>query len=138
MATSFANQFVLNKGDQQLSLNSIGTGTNRPLSIDFKNFNIATLAALVQTDSLLVDGAVNGNVLIKNYRTQPTFTSDLTINNLSIFKDTLGNVTARVNNNTANVLMQTLLTGRGNDEKANGNCYIKPDNNNSYDFIILI
>ncbi len=134
-----ANQFVLNKGDQQLSLNSIGTGTNRPLSIDFKNFNIATLAAFVQTDSLLVDGAVNGNVLIKNYRTQPTFTSDLTINNLSIFKDTLGNVTARVNNNTANVFNANVaLTGRGNDVKANGNYYVKPDNNNSYDFNIDI
>ena len=48
-----ANQFALNKGDEQLSLNSIGTGTNGPLSIDFKNFNIATLAAFIQTDSLL-------------------------------------------------------------------------------------
>ena len=37
-----ANQFSLSKGIQQLSLNSVGSGVNRPLSIDFKNFKIAT------------------------------------------------------------------------------------------------
>ena len=134
-----ANQFILNKGDQQLSLNSVGAGTNRPLSIDFKNFHIATLAAFVQSDSLLVDGAVNGNILVKNYKTQPTFTSDLTVNDLSIFKDTLGNVTARVDNNTANIFNANVaLSGRGNDVKATGTYNVKPGNNSSYNFNIDI
>ncbi|MGI8582857.1 MAG: translocation/assembly module TamB domain-containing protein [Chitinophagaceae bacterium] len=134
-----ANQFVLNKGEEQLSINSIGTGTNLPFSIDFKSFKIATLTAFVQSDSLLVDGIVNGNVLVKNYKTQPTFTSDLTVNDLSIFKDTLGNVTAQVNNNTANVFNANIaLTGRGNDVKAGGNYFVKPDNKSSFDFNIDI
>lgn len=130
-----ANRFVLNKGGQQLSLNSIGSGTNRPLSIDFKNFDIATLTAFVQTDSLLVNGSVTGNALLKNFKTQPTFTSDLTINNLSIYKDTLGNITAQVNNTTANAYNANMvLTGRGNDVKASGVYYVKPGNNSSFDF----
>jgi hypothetical protein len=134
-----ANQFVLNKGDQQLSINSIGSGTNRPVSIDFKNFNIATLAAFVQSDSLLVNGAVNGNILLKNYKVQPTFTSDLTINDLSIYKDTLGNVTAQVSNTTQNVFnANVLLTGRGNDVKASGVYYLKPNNKSSFDFNVDI
>lgn len=134
-----ANQFVLNKGNQQMSINSIGSGANRPVSIDFKDFNIATLAAFVQTDSLLVNGAVNGNILLKNYKTQPTFTSDLTINDLSIYKDTLGNVTAQVNNTTANVFTaNVVLTGRGNDVKASGSYYVKPANNSSFDFTVDI
>ncbi len=41
-----ANQFILSKGAQLLSLNSVGSGTNRPLSVDFKNFNISTLTAI--------------------------------------------------------------------------------------------
>ncbi|HEY8688919.1 MAG TPA: translocation/assembly module TamB domain-containing protein, partial [Chitinophagaceae bacterium] len=130
-----ANQFVLSKDVQQLSLNSVGSGINRPLSIDFKNFKIATLTALVQSDSMLVDGELNGNVLLKDYKTQPTFTSDVVINNLSIYKDTLGNVTAHVINTTPNVYNANIvLTGRGNDMKASGVYYVKPGNNSSFDF----
>ena len=130
-----ANQFVLSKGVQQLSLNSVGSGINRPLSIDFKNFKIATLTALVQQDSMLVDGELNGNVLLKDYKTQPTFTSDVVINNLSIYKDTLGNVTAQVINTTPDVYKANIvLTGRGNDMKASGVYYLKPGNNSSFDF----
>lgn len=132
-----ANQFVLSKGVQSLSLNSVGSGTNRPLSIDFKNFSIATLAAFVQSDSLLVDGMVNGNATVSNFKTQPTFTSNLTVDNLTIFKDTLGNVTAQVNNTVANVFNANIaLTGRGNDVTATGSYYVKPGNNSSYDFNI--
>jgi predicted small secreted protein len=134
-----ANQFVLSKGVQQLSLNSVGGGSNRPLSIDFKNFKIATLTALIQTDSALVDGELNGNVLLKDYKTQPTFTSDLVINNLSIYKDTLGNVTAQVINTTPNVYNANIvLTGRGNDLKASGVYYVKPGNNSNFDFALDI
>jgi hypothetical protein len=134
-----ANQFTLSQGAQQLTLNSIGSGTNRPLSIDFKNFNISTLTALVQTDSLLVNGSVNGNVLVKNFKTQPVFTSDVTINNLSINRDTLGNVTAQVNNNTPNVYNANIvLTGRGNDMKASGVYYVRPNNKSSFDFTMDI
>ncbi|MDQ6756573.1 MAG: translocation/assembly module TamB domain-containing protein, partial [Bacteroidota bacterium] len=134
-----ANQFVLNKGTQELSMNSVGAGTNRPLSVDFKNFNISTLTAFLQTDSLLVDGAMNGNILLKNYKTQPTFTSNLTVNNLSIFKDTLGNVIAQINNNTANTFNANIaLSGRGNNVTATGNYFVKPGNNSNYDFNINI
>lgn len=134
-----ANQFILNRGEQQISLNSIGTGTNRPLSVDFKNFQIATLTAFVQSDSLLVNGTVNGNVVLKNYKVQPTFTSDLTINDLSIYKDTLGNVTARVSNSSPNVFNGTiLLSGRGNDVKATGVYNLKPDNKSSFDLNVDI
>lgn len=130
-----ANRFTLNKGGQQMTLNSVGSGTNRPLSIDFKNFHIATLTAFVQTDSLLIDGSLNGNVLVKNFKTQPVFTSDLTVSNLSIYKDTLGNLTAQVNNNTANTFNANLaLTGRGNDIVASGVYNVKPANNSTFDF----
>jgi Uncharacterized protein conserved in bacteria len=134
-----ANQFVLSQGNQQLSINSVGGGTNRPLSIDFTNFSIATLAAFVQSDSLLVNGLMNGNILLKNYKTQPTFTTDLTINDLSVNQDTMGNLTARVNNTVQNVFETHLhLTGHDNDVSADGNYYLKPANQSSFDFTLDI
>jgi translocation and assembly module TamB len=134
-----ANNFVLSQGSQQLSVNSVGTGANKPLRIDFKNFSIATLTGFVQTDSLLVNGLLNGNAVVKNIQTQPTFTTDLTVTDLSVYQDTLGNLTAKVNNNVANQFNANVsLKGRGNEVNIAGNYFVKPGNNSSYDFTVDI
>jgi translocation and assembly module TamB len=133
-----AHSFILNQGNQQLSLNSSGTGNNSPLQIDFKNFKIATLTGFVQSDSLLVNGLLNGNAIVKNLQAQPTFTTDLTVENLSVYQDTIGNFTAKVNNNVANTYHADLmLKDRGNDVSINGDYLVKPANS-SYDFIVNI
>ncbi|CAN5200985.1 translocation/assembly module TamB domain-containing protein [soil metagenome] len=132
-----ANDFNLNKGSEQLRINSIGSGTNLPLSVDFANFSIATITGFFQTDSLMFNGLMNGNVLVKNYKTQPAVTTDLTINDFSINKDTLGIVTAKINNNIANVFNTDIrLTGRGNDLSITGNYYLKPENKSNFNFLI--
>ncbi|MEP6615547.1 MAG: translocation/assembly module TamB domain-containing protein [Ginsengibacter sp.] len=134
-----ANQFVLSQGSQQLSINSLGAGTNRPLNIDFTNFSIATIAAFVQSDSMFVNGLMNGNILLKNYMTQPAFTTDLTVNDLSVNQDTLGNLVAKVNNNVQNVFETHLnLTGHDNEVNVDGNYFLKPANQSSFDFTLDI
>lgn len=134
-----ANNFIVMKGAEQLSLNSIGSGTNKPLSINFKDFNIATLTGFVQSDSLIVGGTLNGNATIKNIQTQPTFTSDLTVNDISIYKDTLGMLVANVNNTIANQYTANItLKGRGNEVNFTGDYYVKPDNNSSFNLTMNI
>jgi len=128
--------FVLSQDAQQLSVNSTGSGVNSPLQIDFKNFKIETLTAFVQTDSVMVNGLLNGNAVVKNIQTQPAFTTDLTVNDLSIYKDTIGNLTAKVNNNVANTYHADVsLTGFGNEVNVNGD-YVMKAKNSSYDFVI--
>jgi hypothetical protein len=86
-----------------------------------------------------VNGLVNGNILLKNYRTQPTFTTDLTVNDLSVNQDTIGNLTAKVNNNVQNVFEAHLaLTGHDNEMNVDGTYYLKPANKSSFDFIVDI
>ena len=96
-----AQNFDLSLGNQHLIINSLNSTANSPLQVDFNNFNIATLSAFVQSDSLLVDGILNGNVELRNLLQQPNFTTDLTLNNLAIKKDTIGDVNIKVNNNTS-------------------------------------
>lgn len=133
-----AHNFILTQGSQQISISSIGSGSNQPLRIDFNNFNLSTLAGFVQSDSLVVDGLLNGNAIVKNIQTQPTFTTDLTINNLSVYKDTLGDLNAKVNNKIAdNYHAAISLTGRGNEININGDYVVKPVNS-TYDFMIDI
>ncbi|KAA9040655.1 hypothetical protein FW778_01035 [Ginsengibacter hankyongi] len=133
-----AHNFVLSQNNQQLSLNSAGTDNNSPLQLNLKNFKIATLTGFVESDSLLVNGLLNGNAVVKNLQTQPTFTTDLTVENLSIYQDTIGNFTAKVNNNVASTYHADLtLKDRGNDVSINGDYMVKPTNS-SYNFIANI
>ena len=134
-----ANNFILSKGNEQLLINSIGSGSNRPVSIDFKTFELSTLTAFVQSDSTLVNGQLNGNVLLKNYMVQPSFTADLTVNNFSVNKDTLGNISAKINNNIANTFNTDItLTGHGNDVSLTGDYYLKPQNNSDFNFNLAV
>lgn len=131
-----AHNFVLSQKGQELSINSTGTEPNSPLQIDFKNFTIATLTGFVQSDSLIVNGLLNGNAVVKNIQTQPTFTTDLTVNDLSVYNDTLGNLTAKVNNNVANKYQADVsLKGHGNEVNINGDYIVDPANS-SYDFVV--
>lgn len=117
----FANQFILQKAGQQLSLQS-GTGSGaQPLTLQFTNFQLATLTGFLKSDSLLAGGSLNGAVTFQNLMQQPLFTSNLTISDLSLKQDTIGNINLQVNNTAENRYnINTTLTGRGNDIQVTG------------------
>ena len=134
-----AQNFDLSQGNQHLILNSQNNAANSPLEVRFSDFRLATISGFVQTDSLLVDGSLNGNVLLRDLTTQPNFTTDLTINNLAINQDTIGDVNAKIDNRTANTFATNVtITGRGNDVALTGNYYLKPQNNSNMDLNLAI
>jgi hypothetical protein len=111
-----ATNFVLQKGTQQLSIASLSGKSPSPLQVSFKDFRLATITGFIKSDSLVADGVINGNVTFKNLLEAPVFTSDLTINDLSMNKDTIGNAHFLVNTSdgiTYNA--NATITGRGND-----------------------
>lgn len=116
-----ANAFTLQKGLQQLSLQSEAGGDAQPLNVSFASFRLATITGFVKSDSLLVDGVMNGTVRFSNLMKQPLFTSNLTINDLSLKQDTIGNINLQVSNSTENkYVVNTTLTGKGNDVQITG------------------
>ena len=115
-----ANNFVLRKGDQQLSLQSAGSSRIQPLNVNFTNFRLSTITAFINSDSLFVDGAMNGIITFQNLLQQPVFTSDLTINDLSFKQDTVGNVAFQVRNSGNTYIANANITGRGNDVSLTG------------------
>jgi hypothetical protein len=115
-----ANNFVLQKGDQRLSIASFGSGNPPPLQVNFNNFRLATITGFIKADSTLVDGIMSGNVTFPNIMKQPVFTSDLTVANLSMRQDTLGDVRAQVNSSGNRYNTNIALTGRGNDVTITG------------------
>ncbi|MEJ7739058.1 MAG: translocation/assembly module TamB domain-containing protein [Chitinophagaceae bacterium] len=129
-----ARNFVLTRNNQQLSINSLSQESNSPMEVKFANFKIATLANFVVSDSLPVDGTINGQVILNDLTKQPTFTSNLTISDVKVKNDTIGSVNIQVNNTVQNTFAADVkITGHGNDVQLTGNYYVKPDNNSSFD-----
>ena len=102
--------------DQRLSINSPDSRGKQLLLVELSNFRLATITGFAGSDSLLADGVINGNMRLSNFLQQLNFTGDLTINDLSIQKDTVGNVTIHASSGGANRYnIESTLTGHGND-----------------------
>jgi hypothetical protein len=119
-----ANNFVLEKGGQQLSLQSTAQTGAPPLDVRFTNFQISTITGFIQPDTLFANGVINGTVTLRNMMQQPVFTSDLNIADLSFKQDTIGNVALKVNSDGNRYQTNANITGRGNDVALTG--YFEP------------
>ncbi len=118
------NNLSISQNGQSLIINSTSPSTSAPIKIDFNNFEISTITKIANQDSLLAGGEINGTALITNAVTNPVFTADLTIKDLTYKTDTLGNATIKVNNQQANAFAADIaLLGNGNDVKLSGLYY---------------
>lgn len=116
------NQFLvhhvsLRDSLQSLSLSSTDSTTRQPpLNIEFVDFNLATVSLVLERDSGLVRGVLNGNVALENLDEQMAFTSDLNIQNFTFAGSLVGDIDVRANNQTEDVYELTMeLTGNDND-----------------------
>lgn len=129
-----ASNFVLSKEGQQLSLNSASQNANAPLEARFTDFRLSTITAFVQSDSTLIDGNLNGSVTFSEILKDPIFKGHLTITDLSVKNDTVGNAEINVNNSTPNTYVaDATITGRGNDVRLNGKYYLNPGGTSNFD-----
>lgn len=125
--TISANNFVLRKDNQQLSINSADFKTGS-LDVKFSQFRLSTITAFLKTDSLLADGLLNGDLVVSNLMQIPSFTGRLKVDNFSMQKDTIGNIDLQVTAAAGNRHNTTAtITGRGNDVTMTG--YFIPGKN---------
>jgi hypothetical protein len=130
-----ANNFILQKNDQRLSLQSQG----QQLNVDFTNFQLSTITAMMKSDSLLVNGSMNGQMVFTNILKQPVFTSDLTINDLSMKGDTIGDAVLKVDNISGNRYnTNATITGRGNDISLTGSFAPQGENDIALDLDLAV
>ncbi|HLZ87605.1 MAG TPA: hypothetical protein VKQ52_10205, partial [Puia sp.] len=119
-----AHDLTISNNNDSLSLNSKGTTGTAPLDVRFGNFRLSTISRLANQDSVIADGILVGNAEVKNVTTNPVFTSDLKIQNLSYKSDTLGDLTLKVNNEKANAFSADIgLEGKNNDIAITGDYY---------------
>ena len=134
-----ASGFDLSKDDQHLIISNVVDANKSPLKVQFDNFRLGTITGFLQKDSLIADGTINGDILIKDIATQPNINADIGITNLSINRDTIGNLKATVNNNIQNTFDANVsLKGRNNEAILSGKYYLKPNDKSEMDINIDI
>ena len=124
IAGILVNNFAISQDGQSLTINSTQQTPNAPIKVDFNNFQIATITKIAHEDSIPVEGSINGNAVVKDVMKSPVFTSDLAINNLVYKRDTIGNLSVKVNNEQANTYAANIaLVGNNTDVEINGKYY---------------
>jgi hypothetical protein len=94
----YAKDFQFQFKDQSIALNSVGNGIGAPLKLEFNNFDINTITDIAKKDTLFADGIINGNIIVSDLKTRPTFTSDFRIANLAYQRNVFGNLVVKVDN----------------------------------------
>jgi len=117
-----AHNVMLRGAGQSLSLHSTDEKNQRsPLRIEFIDFDLAILSQVVERESGLLGGVLNGNIVLQNLEKQMAFTSDLTIKDFSFGQKLIGDVALRANNQTENVYEVNLnIAGNGNQISMRG------------------
>jgi hypothetical protein len=67
---------------------------------------------IVKKDEILMQGLINGNAVVENVMTKPTFTSDYKIDQFAFKGEPVGDITVKVDNKTDNLLNANVSINR--------------------------
>jgi hypothetical protein len=116
-----AVNFELTHNTNAIRINSQTDDPSSPIDVVFDNFRIETVSAMISKDTLLATGTINGEIVLSDLMSSPQFTSELTVDNFTFKRDTVGNLSINVDNLTQNTLQANVqLTGAGNDVEIAG------------------
>ncbi len=115
------NAFTLQYNNQELSILTDTAAQGYPLTAAFKDFRIATLASFVQSDSMQMDGVINGYATVKYLLQDMELQSEIGIKDFNMNGDTIGSLQANILNEQPGIFnIDAGLTDRGNDVKITG------------------
>jgi len=132
----YAQGIDISHEKELLSINSKTPTHNAPMSVDINNFRIANITGIISNpDTLLADGILSGTVDLNQISPDLMLAADLKVHNLTILNDTVGDLTAKAQSETANTINASVaITGYDNDVKLDGEYYLQPVDGNNFDF----
>lgn len=112
----YVNKFYLDHSGNELKIQSQNNQNNAPLHVDFVNFKMETILNMIKKEEFVMQGLINGSVVLDNVMVNPVFTSDLTIDKFAFGGEPIGDISLKVDNKTSNILSANMtLSGEGND-----------------------
>ena len=115
------HHLLMNHAESQINVASVHDQFNDDLNIAIKNFRMGDISRIVEKDSSLVKGNVDGNILLKRVNNTYGLVADATISNLVVHEIPIGNLTVKADNPTADKFnIGVKLVGPDNNLAANG------------------
>ena len=117
-----AHDVVLSDGSQRLSFVSTDSAALRPpLTMTFTDFHLSTLSRVVERDSGLIHGVLNGSIVLRPTGEHMAFSSDLGIHDLMVLHRPVGDVMLHVTKQAADVYDVNMnVSGNDNDIAVRG------------------
>jgi hypothetical protein len=114
------NLFISN-AQRQVNIASVNNKFNDDLKIAIKDFKLEDISQIIEKDSSLARGDVNGNILLKRVSKSYGIIADAQITNLFIRNIPIGNLTVKaVNPTTKQFNINVKLVGTDNNLTASG------------------
>ncbi len=114
------NHFELSNEDQYASINTPTQKAGEEISFDFRKFRLETFSRLIEKDSSFLEGKMDGKLQTKYTETGAAFTAALTISDLSVRNNQIGNIKIDAVNNAADNFKFALhISGNENDVDLN-------------------
>ena len=88
----------INHTESQINITSVQDQFNDDLNIAIKNFRLDDISRIVEKDSSLVKGNVDGNILLKRVNNSYGLVADAKISNLVVHEIPIGNLTVKAEN----------------------------------------
>ena len=127
-----------NKTETELALSSVHDKFNDDLNIAIHHFNLADISGIIEKDTALVGGNIDGNILLKKSKNGYGILADATINNLVVRKIPIGNVSVKAENpSTEKFIIAVGVSGADNNLTADG-YFITKANDNSVNMKVAI
>jgi len=124
------NMFLKNDVSE-LNIASVHNKFNDDVNIEIKNFKLEDISRIVEKDSSIIKGDVDGNVLLKRVNSSYGIVADAQIAKLFVKNVPIGNLMLKANNPTTQRFdIDMKLSGTDNNVTANG-YYIPNGGNNS-------
>ena len=115
------HHLYMNNGQSQVNVASVNDKFNDDLNIAIRNFKIEDIARIVQKDSILAKGNVDGNILLKRVNNSYGIIADANITNLFVRSVPIGNLALKANNPTSERFdINAKLSGTNNNLTATG------------------
>ena len=115
------HHFFINHDDSQINIASVNDKFNDDLNIKIQNFRLDDLSKIIEKDTALVKGTVDGNILLKRVAESYGLISDIKVSNLKVLDVPIGNLTVKADRSEANKFdINVNLSGTDNNLTSNG------------------
>lgn len=115
------HHLFFNNSTGQINIASVHDKFKDDLNIGIKNFKLDDLSRIVEKDTSLIKGEVNGNVLLKRVNDSYGIVADADMTNLIVRNVPIGNVVLKASNSTSQKFdIDLKLSGNDNNLTASG------------------